>query len=320
MLKAIGTFIAFIFKPIGRTLLVALAGQVFFLVSVLSMIPLRMAENPVVNYNLFYTPILALIFFTLFYRTCVEENESRGVIYGFFSALFAWPLLGEIASLPVEKGLITQFSGVNIKLLGGYFYVIAGWLMLKIMWRTKAVKNSVNTFFLVFLGIWTFELYMDNYSSKISIDMMPVIGNWVATVFGIVSIAILVIAWRTPSVVKKTVLGCLLYLTFSLFLMGSGAWKTPSKFYVKYEAAHIGHEIQEMQEEQEYMDFLKKYMLEKKLLDGKTIKYLLDRNLIPKSDVQEAFEKGLLKEKDANYLKEEDIIKEVAAQGPEATQ
>ena len=67
MFRAIGKFFAWIFNPIGRTLLVALAGQVFFLISVLSMIPLRMAENPVVNYNLFYVPLLALIFFGLFY-------------------------------------------------------------------------------------------------------------------------------------------------------------------------------------------------------------------------------------------------------------
>ena len=265
MLRAIGNFFGFIFRPIGRTLLVALAGQLFFLVSVLSMIPLRMAENPVVNYNLFYTPILALIFFTLFYRTCVEQDESRGVIYGYFSALFAWPLIGEVASMPLDEGIVKQFSSINIKLLGGYFYVAAGWIMLKIMWRTKAVKNSVNTFFLVFLGIWTFELYMDNYSSKVPIDMMPTIGNWVATVFGTVSIVILVIAWRTPSVAKKTVLGCLLYLTFSLFIMGSSQWKTPSKFYVKYEAAHIDHEIQELQEEKEYLDYLRNYMIKEGL-------------------------------------------------------
>lgn len=265
MLRDIGNFIAFIFKPIGRTLLIALAGQVFFLVSVLSMIPLRMAENPVVNYNLFYMPILALIFFTLFYRTCVEENESRGIIYGFFSALFAWPLIGEVASMPLDEGIVKQFSSINIKLLGGYFYVAIGWIMLKVMWRTKAVKNSLNTFFMVFLGIWTFELYMDNYSSKIPIELMPTIANWVATVFGITSIIILVLAWRTSSLVKKTFLGCILYLTFSLFLMGSSQWKTPSKFYVKYEAAHIGHEIQELQEEQEYLEYLRNYMIKEGL-------------------------------------------------------
>ncbi|MBW2222577.1 MAG: hypothetical protein JRF22_08660, partial [Deltaproteobacteria bacterium] len=161
--------------------------------------------------------------------------------------------------------IVKQFSSINIKLLGGYFYVAAGWIMLKVMWRTKAVKNSLNTFFMVFLGIWTFELYMDNYSSKIPIELMPTIANWVATVFGITSIIILVLAWRTSSLVKKTFLGCILYLTFSLFLMGSSQWKTPSKFYVKYEAAHIGHEIQELQEEQEYLEYLRNYMIKEGL-------------------------------------------------------
>lgn len=265
MLSNIGRFFSFIFKPIGRTLLVALAGQLFFIVSVITMIPLRMAENPVVNYNLFYTPILALIFFALFYRACVEENESRGIIYGYLSALVSWPLIGEVASMPLDEGIIKQFSSINIKLLGGYFYVAIGWIMLKIMWRTKAVKNSVNTFFLVFLGIWTFELYMDNYSSKIPIELMPTIGNWVATVFGIVSIVILIIAWRTASIVKKTVLGCVLYLAFSLFIMGSSQWKTPSKFYVKYEAAHIDHEIEDLREEKEHLEYLRNYMIKEGL-------------------------------------------------------
>ena len=56
MFRAIWNVIARIFNPIGRTILIALAGQLFFLVSVLTMIPLRMAANPVVNYNLFTCP------------------------------------------------------------------------------------------------------------------------------------------------------------------------------------------------------------------------------------------------------------------------
>jgi hypothetical protein len=265
MFRAIGRFFAWLFNPIGRTLLVALAGQLFFLVSVLTMIPLRMAENPVVNYNLFYVPLLALIFFALFYRACAEENESRGILYGYFSALVAWPLIGEVASMPLDEGIVTQFSGINIKLLGGYFYVVVGWILLKVMWRTKAVKSSVNTFFLVFLCIWSFELYMDNYSSKVHIDMMPIIASRVALVFGIASLVILFLAWRTTSIVKKNVLGCLLYITFSLVIMGSDQWKKPSTFYVKYEASHIGHEIQELQEEKEYLEYLRNYMIEKGL-------------------------------------------------------
>jgi hypothetical protein len=106
---------------------------------------------------------------------------------------------------------------------------------------------------------------MDNYSSKVPIEMMPIIASRVAAVFGIASIVILVFAWRTTSIVKKNVLGCLLYITFSLVIMGSDQWKKPSKFYVKYEAAHIEHEIQELQEEKEYLEFLRNYMIEEGL-------------------------------------------------------
>jgi len=265
MAHAEGNFFSRVANRLGRTVLVALLGQVFFLVSVITMIPLRMAKEPVVNYNLFYLPILALFFFALFYRACVEEDEARGILYGYFSALVSWPLIGEVASMPLDEGIVKQFSSINIKLLGGYFYVAIGWILLKVMWRTKAVKTSVCTFFLVFLSIWSFELYMDNYSSKVPIEMMPVIAGWVAAVFGIASILILALAWRATTTARKNLLGCILYITLSLVIMGSSQWKTPSKFYVKYEGAHLEHEIRELQEEKEHLNYLREHMLKEGL-------------------------------------------------------
>jgi hypothetical protein len=41
-----------------------------------------------------------------------------------------------------------------------------------------------------------------------------------------------------------------------------GQWKKPQTFYLKYEAKHIGHEIEELKEEQKYMKYLTNYMLE----------------------------------------------------------
>jgi len=254
-------FFGLISERIGRTLLIALAGQLFFIVSVITMIPLRMAKNPVENYNLFYMPLLAILFLVLFYRTCVEKKESRGYIYGYFAALVSWPLIGEVASMPVDKGVVTQFTSMNIKLLGGYFYVLTGWALLKILWRTKALKNSVCVFMMTFLSIWSFELYMDNYSSRVPLEMMPVIASWVTIVSSIVAILLLIIAWRSTSIEKKTFLGCILYIFIALMMMG-GQWKKPQTFYLKYEAKHIGHEIEELKDEQKYMKYLTNYMLE----------------------------------------------------------
>jgi hypothetical protein len=45
--------------------------------------------------------------------------------------------------------------------------------------------------------------------------------------------------------------------------MGSDQWKKPSSFYVKFHAGHLDHEIKELQEEKEYMEFLRNYMIEK---------------------------------------------------------
>jgi hypothetical protein len=176
------------FKPMWRTIWIMLAGQGMFLISVFTMSPLRMWENPVVNYNLYYVSILAGILGWLFYRCCIEQQEAKGYLYGFFAAIFAWPLIGEVAAIPVDKGVITQFSDFNIKCLGGYFYVLAGWALLHIMWRTGALKKSVCVFFMTFLSIWSFELYMDNYSSM-SGDKFAIVGGMIVfAVVGMLSV------------------------------------------------------------------------------------------------------------------------------------
>jgi hypothetical protein len=297
-----------------RAILIAIAGQAAFIISAIAMSPLRIWENPVVNYNLFYMPIVAVIFFFLFYRCCTVEQESKAYLYGFFAALAAWPLIGEISSLPVDKGVITQFSDVEIKTLGGYYFVVAGWIILKILWLTGALKRPLCVFLFTFLSIWSFELYMDNYSSMVPVELMPVIGNYVAAVAGLVAVILLIVARKTASLEKKTMMGCMLYITLALIIMGLQQWRQPSPFYVTYEASHIDKEIAQLQEEKEQLNGLKQYMLEKSLLDGKSIKYMRDRDLISESDVQEAFNKGLFKEKDRVYLKDKGIIKEAAAE------
>lgn len=300
-------FFGLVSEKVGRTVLIALAGQVFFLVSVITMIPLRMAENPVENYNLFYVPLLALLFLVLFYRTCVETKVSRGYMYGYFAALVSWPLIGEVASMPVDKGIITQFTSMNIKLLGGYFYVIVGWVLLKILWRTGALKSSVCCFMMTFLSIWTFELYMDNYSSNVPLELMPVIGSWVTIISSFVAVLLLTMAWRTSSIEKKTLIGCILYIFVALMLMG-GQWKKPQKFYVKYEAAQILHELDDLKKEKAHIEKLKAYMLNEGMLTGKDVKYMLDRDLIKMEWVENAVTKGIFKDSDIEYMKAKGII------------
>jgi hypothetical protein len=296
------------FSPMWRTIWIALAGQGVFIFSVITMSPLRMWEAPVVNYNLYYVPILAAIFGFLFDRCCTVEVDNKAYLYGFFAALFAWPLIGEVANIPVDKGAITQFSNLNIKALGAYFYVVALWIILKILWRTKTLKNSVCVFLLTFLSIWSFELYMDNYSSNLAIETMPVVANGVAIASVLAAIIILRIAKKTSSMEVKTVMGCLLYIALALLIMGSDQWKKPQKFYVKYEAAQIDGKIQELQKEKEHLDYLTRYMLDKSMLDGTDIKYLLDRGLIRKEAMVNVLNRGLISGASIEYLMTKGII------------
>jgi len=248
-----------------RAILIALAGLGCFVISVLTMMPLRM--QPVENYNLFYLPIMAALFGFLFYRTCTEEKESKAYLYAFFAAVIGWPVIGETAALPVPEGVITQFSSLDIKTLGGYYYVATGWILLKILWRTQSIKNPVAVFLMTFLSIWTFELYMENYSSRVPIDMMPLIANIITAVAVIASLALLYAAKKAATLEKQTVMGCLLYLTVAIIMMSSGQWKTPQSFYLKYEGPHMKHELKELQEEIENFDKMKQEMISRGLYE-----------------------------------------------------
>ena len=239
-----------------RALLIALSGIIYFFISLPMMMPLRM--NPVANYNLFYMPFLALMFLFLLFKTCTIIKESKAYVYGFFAAIFAWQLLGEVATIPVPAGYIKQFSGFNFKVVGAYFPVIAGWLTLLVLWRTKAIKNSVAVFMMTFLELWTFELYMENYSLKLPLEMMPMVANIILVIFLLLTILIFYTAKKATTAEKKTVMGCLLYITITVVIMASGPWKKPQSFYLKYEPSHIEHEIEELQEELAYLNKLKK--------------------------------------------------------------
>jgi hypothetical protein len=359
------------FKPMWRTIWITLAGQAMFLVSVITMSPLRMWENPVVNYNLYYVSILAGILGWLFYRCCIEPQEDKGYLYGFFAAIFAWPLIGEVAAIPVDKGTITQFSNFNIKCLGAYFYVLSGWALLHIMWRTGALKKSVCVFFMTFLSIWSFELYMDNYSSM-SGDKFAIVGGLItAAVFGMLSVCfkyswnlfkfkkqikallgilicimlalvtlinyrdvlgfpeplqkmagistmvligsliasylILRTAKKTESMGTKTILGCILYIVFALILM-SGQWKEPQTFYVKYEAAQIGSEIEELKQDQAHLENLFDYMATKRMLKASDFKYMYEHGILSMDKLKKLVNLGMIDGKGLEFLTTRGLI------------
>ncbi len=81
--------------------------------------------------------------------------------------------------------------------------------------------------------------FADPLQKMAGMSTMVLMGSLIATYM------ILRAAKKTESLERKTILGCIFYIVFALILM-SGQWKEPQTFYVKYEAAHLGHEIEEL--------------------------------------------------------------------------
>jgi len=241
-----------------RALAIAVSGIVYFILSLLIFLPFRM--KPVENYNLFALPILAAIFLGLVYKVCTVEKESKGYLYGFYAGILMWQVVGEIPFIKVPAGHILQFSDLNIKMLGGYYYTLAGWILLHILWRSGAIKKQLAFMFVIFLGIWSFELYMDNYSFRVPMQVMPMVSNVIMLFAVIVSIILLVLARKAATIEKKTVIGGVLYISISIIMMASGQWKKPQDFYIKYESTGIENEIKELQEERQYIEEIKTTM------------------------------------------------------------
>lgn len=229
-----------------RTILIACGGLSYFVISVILMIPLR--TKPVANYLMILFPILLGIFIWLFYRSIRVQDEAKAYVYGFFAGIVLWQVAGELASIRVPIGLIRQWSAMNLKDPGSYIYLILAWVILALVWRRKAVSERFCFIGLTFLGIWTFELYMENYSAYLPLKLMPVMANLWLVVAIAGSLLILFLARRTNSILKQTILGGLLYLSISVVIMSAGQWRAPQSFYLKFEKSDLQEQARVLQQ------------------------------------------------------------------------
>jgi len=130
---------------------------------------------------------------------------------------------------------------------------------------------------------------------------MVLIGSLIATFM------ILRAAKRTESLERKTILGCIFYIVFALILM-SGQWKEPQTFYVKYEAAHIDHEIEALKEDKVTLDHLFDYMVAKRMLAAKDYKYMYDHGILTKDKLKKLVNLGMVDGKGLEFLTTRGII------------
>ncbi len=222
-------------------------------------------------------------------------------MFALFAGNALWQVIGELASLRVTQGMILQFSDVNIKLVGGYLYVLAGWILLFIMWKTQVLRKRICFCFVIFLGIWSLELYLDNYSSSVPVELMPRVANIIGTVFIIVSMVLLFLARKAASIQKQTVLGGLLYLSVSIVLMAFTQWQKPQTFYLLHEKPMIEHEIKALQEELAYLNQLREKL---GIREGASLSEQLSIKQVQESRRQHSSRRGQRK-KQMRYIAQE---------------
>ncbi len=97
--------------------------------------------------------------------------------------------------------------------------------------------------------------------------MMPRIAYSAGAMGIVLSIVLLAIAKNAATDETRTVMGCLLYITISVALLGLNSWTKPQSFYIKYEAKHIGHEIAELQKKQKQIEQLKQLMIKEGIIE-----------------------------------------------------
>lgn len=237
-----------------KTVILALSGLGYFVLSLLLMLPVR--TIPVSNYLLVLFIVLSVLLAFLFFRLCSEQNEKKAFVYAFFSGIVLWQVAGELASIRVPNGLVRQISSLNIKESGCYIYIIIGWILLLILWKTQAVPKRFMFFAMTFLGIWTFELYMENYSYIVPLEKMGFVANIFLIVSIILSLVVLYFALHSSSDLKQLVLGGVLYLLLSILLMSAGQWRKPQSYYLKFEKDNIEYKIDKLNNELNYLNQL----------------------------------------------------------------
>jgi hypothetical protein len=139
------------------------------------------------------------------------------------------------------------------------------------------------------------------------LQKMAPMGNLVLFGSLIASFLILRASGKTESLERKTILGCIFYIVFALILM-SGQWKEPQTFYVKYEAAHLDHEIEALQEDKVTLERLFDYMAAKRMLKAGDFKYMYDHGILPMAKLKNLVNMGMVDGKGLEFLTTRGII------------
>jgi len=192
-----------------KSLLFALSLFLYFLITDILFVPLAIVPN----YNLFLLLIFLLCFFILSYKAVASESQVRRLIYGSFGGLLLWSLIGELCpSLKAHPAsLLSPISTVDIKHPSTLVYLVLLFVTLTISYVKGGLKDGLAMLLMVFGTTWCFELYMENYSTRLPVEIMPNIAYILGGIWGMILLLSIYMALRSTTLAGKTFWGYWIY-------------------------------------------------------------------------------------------------------------
>jgi hypothetical protein len=192
-----------------KSFLFALSLFVYFLIADILFVPLAMVPN----YNLFLLLIFLLCCFILTYKAVAAESQVRRLIYGSFGGLLLWSLIGELCpSLKAHPAsLLSPISTVDIKHPSTLVYLVLLFVTLTISYVKGGLKDGLAMLIMVFGTTWGFELYMENYSTRLPVEIMPDIAYILGGIWGTILLLSIYMALRSTTLTGKIFWGYWIY-------------------------------------------------------------------------------------------------------------
>lgn len=181
----------------------------YFLVTSLLFIPLRRIPN----YNLFLLLLFLIFFFIIIYKAITAASPVKRLISGAFCGLILWSIIGELCpSLRVHQAsILNPICTVDIKQPSAAIYVVIFFISLAISYLTGGIKDGLAMMLMVFGSTWSFELYMQNYSIHLPLEVLPKIAYTLGGISSIIFILAIVMTIRITSSAGKIFWGYWIY-------------------------------------------------------------------------------------------------------------
>jgi hypothetical protein len=192
-----------------KSLIFAAGLFLYFLVTDLLFVPLRRVSN----YNLILLLLFLLIFFIVIYKALTAGSQVKRVICGAFCGLILWSVIGELCpSLRVHpSSILNPICTVDIKQPSAAIYVVILFITLAISYLTGGIKDGLAMMLMVFGSTWSFELYMQNYSTHLPLEVLPKIAYTLGGVSAVIFLLALVMTAKSVSPAGKTFWGYWVY-------------------------------------------------------------------------------------------------------------